>query len=274
MNIGIFYFSGTGTTAKLASEILKSFKHRGYKGKLIRLTAKLLDPKLKLDISEFNILGFGAPVYSMSAPRLAIKIIKSLYSQISDETAFFIFTTAHGFWGVGNTYWDLYKYPARQTHRYLGNIKAYGTNNIRWWRPKFNEKKPQYDGLRVSDLVKVESFVERIGDNYKNHHYQKEHRNIFWSIWSVFLTTRWEMWMFLGKKYVNRDRCNKCGACAEEICPSGAIILDGQRYPVFDESKCVACNGCVNLCPQIAINTTLTKKRYPYTTYKEQIISR
>lgn len=274
MNIGIFYFSGTGTTAKLASEILKSFKNRGNKGKLIRLTAKLLDSKFNFDISELDILGFGAPVYSMSAPRLAIKIIKSLYTEISDETAFFVFTTAHGFLGVGNTCWDLYKYPARRTNRYLGKIKAYGTNNIRWWRPKCNKKKPQNDGLNTFHLAKVERFVERILNNYKNQNYKKEHRNVFWSLWSFLLTARWEMWIFLGKKYANRDRCNKCGVCAEEICPSGAIGLDEERYPVFDESKCVACNGCVNLCPQLAINSKLTKKRYPYTTYREQIIRR
>lgn len=48
------------------------------------------------------------------------------------------------------------------------------------------------------------------------------------------------------------DLCTGCTACAA-VCPKGCIAMeadaDGFRYPVVDESKCVACALCEKACP-------------------------
>src|SRR6056297_26496 len=146
MRFCIFYFSGTGATAKLADEILKGFRKRGHQGISVRLKKKPPNQKMNLDLQKYDILGFGAPVYAMRAPRLATKLIENL--KTPKTTAFFTFTTAHGDWGVGTTHWNLYKEPAKNEGICLGTFKAYGTNNIRWWRPKYTKKKPKNDGLK------------------------------------------------------------------------------------------------------------------------------
>jgi len=52
----------------------------------------------------------------------------------------------------------------------------------------------------------------------------------------------------------NMDLCYGCGACANK-CPKDAISMkaatDGFLYPVVDDAKCVACNLCQKVCPQL-----------------------
>lgn len=44
---------------------------------------------------------------------------------------------------------------------------------------------------------------------------------------------------------VGADRCTRCAAC-ESACPQGAITV--ARIVTVDESQCVACGKCVDVC--------------------------
>lgn len=59
---------------------------------------------------------------------------------------------------------------------------------------------------------------------------------------------------FLEKKpYILKDRCVKCGICAE-TCPlqEKAIVMKG--YPKYDYRRCIKCYCCQEMCPQKAID--------------------
>ena len=49
----------------------------------------------------------------------------------------------------------------------------------------------------------------------------------------------------------DKKDCNGCGICTIE-CPTNAIKMvednEGFYYPVTDESKCIKCNKCKNIC--------------------------
>ncbi len=54
------------------------------------------------------------------------------------------------------------------------------------------------------------------------------------------------------KKFTVNGNCSSCGLC-EKICPSNAIEMrDGK--PVWIKEKCYLCLGCLNRCPEQAIN--------------------
>lgn len=52
--------------------------------------------------------------------------------------------------------------------------------------------------------------------------------------------------------YEDKKHCCGCGAC-RSVCSAGAVAMrpdeEGFLYPVIDESKCVNCRRCVQLCP-------------------------
>jgi MinD superfamily P-loop ATPase len=49
-----------------------------------------------------------------------------------------------------------------------------------------------------------------------------------------------------------RDRCRKCGFCADK-CRSNAIFQAPGQFPVFVRSVCSGCGLCWNLCPNGAV---------------------
>lgn len=50
---------------------------------------------------------------------------------------------------------------------------------------------------------------------------------------------------------VNESECVACGACVD-VCPEGAITCDD--IAVIDAGKCVDCGACVDECPSSAIS--------------------
>ena len=65
------------------------------------------------------------------------------------------------------------------------------------------------------------------------------------------------------KRFSVEDSCNGCGLCAR-MCPIGAIRMQDEK-PVWVKKHCTQCMGCINRCPQRAIQHGAgTAKRYFY----------
>ncbi|MEM3341862.1 MAG: EFR1 family ferrodoxin [Thermoplasmata archaeon] len=60
---------------------------------------------------------------------------------------------------------------------------------------------------------------------------------------------------------VDMKKCNKCGIC-EKVCPSGRMKIANFPSP---KGKCYGCYGCVNNCPENAVESYLTKGKMRYT---------
>ena len=75
----------------------------------------------------------------------------------------------------------------------------------------------------------------------------------------------------IGTAIVDRELCvaekgTKCGNCARH-CPVGAIRLVnneemGTRIPVVDETRCIGCGACENLCPARPISAIKVNGRH------------
>ena len=66
------------------------------------------------------------------------------------------------------------------------------------------------------------------------------------------------------KSFSVDNGCNGCGLCAR-MCPIGAISMEGGK-PVWVRKHCTQCMGCINRCPQRAIQYgSGTAKRGRYT---------
>lgn len=272
MNGALLYFSGTGITASFASEIAKGFKLKNNNVDLIRIKSGL-----KLDLTKYDIIGIGSPTYSFRAPRLVTKILRQLNFA---KKPFFVFCTSGGM--PGNTLWNLYKIVKRTGGFCLGSISGTGITNVRSWMPKLTSPKPTVWGLNHRDCERARQFGTIILDRLEEiNNLSSIEKNKKWipkfqiisSIWSIFFTWRWEMALTVGIKHVDKSICTMCGLCASNICPSGSITLTSSKTPIFNEWKCVGCNGCVNLCPVSAIWSLSSKNHHPYDRYNQFIIN-
>ncbi len=52
---------------------------------------------------------------------------------------------------------------------------------------------------------------------------------------------------------IDDARCTQCGICAEERCPMGAIVKEGETYRVQPQ-RCIGCGVCLSTCPAEAIS--------------------
>ncbi len=59
------------------------------------------------------------------------------------------------------------------------------------------------------------------------------------------------------KVFVNAEKCLACGGCIT-ICPQDAIRFNSGRAWV-DEKKCISCYLCVKYCPYGAISKKVIK---------------
>ena len=51
--------------------------------------------------------------------------------------------------------------------------------------------------------------------------------------------------------WIRQDACVGCGACVE-ICPAGAITLEGNKATILQE-VCTRCSACMTACPTGAV---------------------
>ena len=49
---------------------------------------------------------------------------------------------------------------------------------------------------------------------------------------------------------VNESKCIGCGIC-EEVCPVGAIVMDLKAH--INPDECILCGACVGECPEQAL---------------------
>lgn len=270
MKIGIIYLTGTGSTGIFGSEIAQGFNDLGH-----NIVIGRFDKMQQEQWLDCDILGFGSPTFSYQAPRFFLRYLKSLPPL---NKPYFLFCTCGG--QPGNTFWSMYKILKKKQGIFLDSIVGKGPNNIRAWRPKLSYTlPPQYDGLTSYDLAAARDFSTIIIKKFESvivNHTQspkKEYPNLICSILTPLISQRWQMAMVEGIKHVDLEKCTACGICANKICPSGAITLDSQNHPIFNQNICIGCSGCVNLCPTLAIWTKNGINKHPYTLYAKYVLN-
>ncbi|MHA1997338.1 MAG: EFR1 family ferrodoxin [Promethearchaeota archaeon] len=268
MKVFIAYFTGTGSTAKMAVEIGDGFRQLGHQVQLARMHRVNRDA-----LDDYDVIGFGAPTFAYRAPRIVTRFLKRIGVK---NKRYFLFATCGG--QPGNTIWDMYKILTRRKGwEFLDSITGYGPTNLRSWMPPRASTK-FYTVAR--DFIRGEkhlSFVKSLVDACREPSGTRNKRDvkprIGLIVWSWFFTWGWELRATVGFKRVNKEAYNRCGLCAVKICPAGAIQMGSNGYPSFKEMKCVGCNGCVSLCPQDAIWSYMTRNHQSYDVYKEYILN-
>jgi ferredoxin len=60
------------------------------------------------------------------------------------------------------------------------------------------------------------------------------------------------------KAKVDKSKCLACGGCIS-VCPKDAILMYGSKAFVTGE-KCISCSICIKACPVAAIGEEVSRK--------------
>lgn len=252
----IFYFTGTGNSGYVASEIAKANDDR------IVSISKLINEKenLEFTLKEDEIIGFIFPIYAWGPPKMVIDFIRKV--KFNNYKNNYIFSIATCGANIGNAIGIIEKEFNKKNMKLNSGFSLVMPNNYMIAgdvdskdieRKKLEEAKIEIDKIneiireRKNNIFQLEKgFAPRLLSNIINPLFNKFGINV--------------------NKFYSTDDCISCGLC-EKVCNSNIITLV-EGKPKW-EGKCCQCLACINYCPKKAIQYgkgSINKGRYinPY----------
>jgi len=252
----IFYFSGTGNTWLAASRIAQELKRHGVSSDLAALEETSGVP----DISDYDMVGIGYPVYSFAIPGYVHRFLKKRLPAGEGRKAFVFSTMGGGTFGSEALASFLLR---RRGYRVIAARPFIAPTNdmvlIGSQAPDSPLAKASIAGL----LADVSSWVRQMlegkagisGDNPMMK-LGAAALGFAFSKMISFHAFSMPFWFLKAD-----ERCTRCGLC-ERICPVGNIkgSLSNPRFG----TRCIFCERCLNLCPHNAVHFLLSRRRPQY----------
>jgi ferredoxin/flavodoxin len=240
----IYYFSGTGNSKWVAKELAR---RTGDEAKSIPSLMEY-DSPAALSANDTRI-GIVFPVYAWGAPLLVERFCRSL--QTGKDAYLYTVCTC-----------------GDETGKALMRLKRFFDWKGAWslampgnYIIGFDVDNP---ALERQKIAAAREKLARIADGIlaKNSVYDV-HEGGGAGVKTAIVRPMFNAYARRTKPFAATDACNGCGLC-ERICPVKAIKLE-DGVPRWVRKHCMQCMGCINRCPQKAIqygHGTLSKGRY------------
>jgi ferredoxin len=258
MTISILYFSGTGNSAWVATQLAARLQDFGETAEL-----RCVEDGHREDISPDpdGMLGMVFPVHSSRPPSVFEEAMDSLPE--ADGTAVFAVTTA-GF-AAGDTAWFAVKRLESSGYRpFLWTNVIMGNNlHLPALSPLPVTPPDTMQSRRIEAVKQVNDIARRIhgGEPLRVGH------GVGGRVLGTFqraLAGTLEGLTFSG--FYTDATCTRCGWCVQH-CPVGNIGM-GDYGPVFWD-RCIICMRCYSFCPTEAIQASpKTEDRQRFRRYK------
>lgn len=246
MNIGLFYFSGTGTTKSVAEMFEQEFISYGHS-----VTLLAIEDIHRNDIAmeAYDIIGIGCQLLGWCIPRIVSAFIHGLKQASGDRI--FTFLVAAGSDAV-----SVNLYAAHQLKRKLQR-KGYDVFYQRYyairsnWIVRFSDSsvKQLYDATKK----KIHTSVDEILGGKKRAVKTGAMLKLFFpfvTAWARFV------FRFSAKDIRMSDKCTDCGICVKRCPTNNLTIKGGKMHAGF---SCMCCMRCIYICPQRALTYRFLK---------------
>ncbi|MBU4451073.1 MAG: EFR1 family ferrodoxin [Actinobacteria bacterium] len=251
MRLLILYFSGTGNTHYVAQYIMQRLKHLP-----IEIQVQSIEQLLAEELSKFDVLAIGFPVYECDSPLFFRKYLDRLPRV--EGKGVFVFCTKGAF--AGNAPRCNLKRLMMKGYIPLGAacVGMPGSDGLPFmqkesWIVRLAQHK-NYDKLKTADHLaqRMESVLCGIANGKAIESYRSK---LSLSISGLLLDWLWKLLYQIFSNYIKRkfwadEHCNGCGFCVK-ICPAKNIELNNKRAFFLDH--CYICMRCIHQCPKEAI---------------------
>ena len=252
MKTGIYYFSGTGNSLRIA---------RGLKERLTDAEIIPIIPLLKSEsvIPEAESVGIVFPIQSFSYPWVAAEFLRKL--DLSRVDYIFAISSSHCFYKV---FRDLEKLlPGKSKFD-----ACYAIEMPQNYIPMFNTPSPgqvEEADRRMEDILNsaAEVISGKTSRRPKDSPLWFPLSHLVFPLFTGFF--RNVRLPDMGRSFYADDKCNGCTTC-EKVCLADRIEMVNGRPHWLGEIKCTYCFACLHLCPvqsvQIKGRNTEKKSRY------------
>lgn len=249
MRILILYFSGTGNTEFIGKYIKKHLNCDMYEIELFSL-----ELFKKENISKYDILIFGFPVYACDIPVFIQRYLEDI--PITKTKSVFIFCTKALSSGISIIHAiEIFK-KAGYTPLGYADVKMPGSDGLAFLK-KDSHMVFKIINRDFSKIESVDNIINRIKevtnaleDGDVKRFYLDIDSNIFVRLCSSIMKNTFPvMERWIKRKFWADKHCNKCKKC-EKICPSNNIKVNEK---VSFGNNCYLCMRCVHQCPKEAI---------------------
>lgn len=236
----IFYFSGTGNSQSVATQMSQYQKEA-----LISISQAIQTQQFEYDLTLNEKVIFVFPIYHFTAPPLVMDFIRQLTFKHQPPYQFIVVVT------YGHRYGEVAKQVMKEVES--KNWKLYRfyaihmpDNRLRLSRQeihhRLNQAQHQVEKMNMNmlDMKQTSEITKRIQVGWVT------------QIPSSLLQNVDEKM----KTFEVNDDCISCKIC-ERVCPVGCIKVD--QKPKWLK-KCHTCLACVNYCPKSAIEIKQRKK--------------
>ena len=255
MNVGIFYFSGTGNTKIVAELFADNFRKNNHRVK-IKSIEDFTKKNTTLNIDNFDLIGIGHPVYGMGFPGIINTFIKML-PEYSNKNVF-IFKSAGDFVSINNGASKLIiKKIEKKGYTVIHeSLICMPSNWLIGYENNFAKQ------LYKAAIKKTEKYSDEILNCEK----QRIKAGIILKLVSMFTNFFEENFgaRFYGRFLKVNKNCNNCNKCINQ-CPVSNIYRENSKIKFG--WNCIWCMRCIYNCPANAIkarilNCTVLKKGY------------
>lgn len=241
----IVHFSQGGTTTRVAESIAAGLRTAGWQAALCNI--KDAQPP---EVSEYDLIGIGSPVYYYSPPFTVLDYVESLSDL--NGLASFVFVV-HGTYR-GDTGTTLRRKLARKGAWEAGYFHCRGADYFLGYLERGYLFSP--DHPTAEELAQAEMFGRQVAARLAGQPYAgpKEDRPpaAIYRLERFFMTNRWLVTHVYSRLFtVKAKKCNACGLCMR-TCPTGNIIKDKDGHPAWGRD-CLLCLTCELRCPKDAI---------------------
>lgn len=253
----LLLFESCSGNTKFATLIAEStLKNRGWKVDTYRM--KDINP---YDLADYDIYGFGIPVHSWAPVKPCLDFVSVMQEKRNKPC--FVYSTAGGAPSRANAMMS--RRLIKKGFAVLGDHWIFFPDS--WPLAGFTHIDILNNLPSKRGMKKFVSFVEEMASKASD--FNSGHR---WKLPSYrpypSLTFPFSFWASigglkygLGKRIVLSDVCTQCRLC-EKACPSKAISV--KNVPEFNESLCIGCWGCFNICPETALRSSIAKEKHFY----------
>ena len=239
----IYYFSGTGNSKWVAEELAR---RTGDEAKSI---PALMANDAGAIIAQDPRIGIVFPVYAWGAPLLVERFCRSL--QTGRDAYLYIVCTC-----------------GDEAGKALIRMKRFFDWKAAWSLAMPNNYIIGFDvddpALERSKVSFAREKLAQIADGILSSSSAYEvHEGSYARLKTVLVRPMFNAFARRTKPFTATAACNGCGLC-ERICPAKAIRLE-DGMPRWVRKNCAQCMGCINRCPQSAIqygHGTLSRGRY------------